>query len=394
MKRELKRQISAEERAEIVELFARSFPVDYSHGLESFGFLVDCTPDKAYVTVRSDAGELLGALCLLDRQFNYLGLSLPATVMSCMAVRLEYRDFSVTEELKAGLFEYLDAHSDVCLGIARKVMDGYWYPYGYLGFTNFGRMSVDLSKLPIRNHGLSVTALEDRSVNEVAALHRETYTGVMGGLSRDLPLWRFLVAKLKRENRTLEAIKDGPGRIVGYLLAVANNIQELAIAPALLGDCAAMLLSFVKERAPGARELHLEIGLTHSLSHYLRRLPHSVSTRFAWNGGHLIRVASVSRLLRKIQPILENRLLSAQIGDFDVSWEGIRLVFASDTLDITDAATSAANETTQRHQWEKLIFGVADASEVLGEKAATRLTVILRVMFPVQQPQVPYLDQS
>jgi hypothetical protein len=64
------------------------------------------------------------------------------------------------------------------------------------------------------------------------------------------------------------------------------------------------------------KKLIFEIGEMHPLAKHLKCLPHSLHTRHAWNGGHIIRINSIVPFLDKIKIILEKRANNAFIKDF------------------------------------------------------------------------------
>jgi len=395
MKFELVYRLGEIDRQQVLHLLAISFPFEYSLGLDYFGFFIDRYPDKCYLLVRTEDGLIIGVYCLISRKLNYSGLSLDVTGISYMAVLHEYRKIGISKKLMEGMFAYANAHSDLILGIARRAMDNYWDPYGFLGFTNFGNISIELSRLPLGNKFLSVKNIEKNDLSMLASLHEFTYTETLNSLVRTPALWDYIIMKLARELRKIESIKTIEGKIVGYLLRSHNTIEEFCINNSFIQNATSLIHSIIKEDDPDAKDVILQIGLTHPFSKYMRnRFSHSINTRFAWNGGHIIRVNNLAGLFKKISPVLEQRLLTAGVNDFHFSFRDVLFKFNKQLLSIEVTPVTGMLENNQLCFWQKLIFGVQDIRDLLEDSNMDkRVLSVMQIMFPIQSPQVPLLDQ-
>ncbi|MCX6237726.1 MAG: GNAT family N-acetyltransferase [Bacteroidia bacterium] len=395
MKCELVNNLNQIDRQQVLHLLASSFPLEYNIGLEHFGFFIDQYPDKFYLLIRTKDGLIIGVFCLINRKLDYSGLSLDVTGMSYMAVSSEYRNLGISKKLMAGLFDYSNSNSDLIIGFARKVMDNYWDPFGFLGFTNFGNISVELSHLPLENNSLSIKDLEKNDLPKLASLFEMNYTVTLNSLYRTPALWDFIIKKLAREQRKIESIKTIEGEIVGYLLRSNNTIDEFCINTFFFQKATSLIHSIIKEEVPDAKDVVLQIGLNHPFSKYLRSYySHSINTRFAWNGGHIIRVTNLAGFFEKISPILEQRLLSAGVNDFHFSLHDVLFKFNNQQLCIEASPIILTSENDQRRYWQKLIFGVQDVRDLFEMPNIDRAVLsIAQIMFPLLCPQVPLQDQ-
>jgi predicted acetyltransferase len=391
---EISYQLNENDRNQVIHLLASSFPVDYKKGLEQFEFFIERYPEKCYLLARDKDELIIGVICLLKRKMNYNGLSLDVTGCSYMAVHPEHRNFSVSAELRERMFSFQAANSDISLGFARRAMDNYWYQFGFTGFTNFGTVLVEISRLPSGNK-LVVRDLEKNDIPTVASLYEQTYTNTLDALFRTPDMWHYLIDKLARNQQKIETIRNGEGEIVGYFFRVQNTIEELCIDESYIRDVACLIRSIILENEPGAKEVNLKIGINHPFSKYIRiRLPHSVNTRFAWNGGHIIRINTLASFFKKITPVLEDRLLLADIGAFDFKLQDVLFSFDKQYLHIEVPEMTVASENRQRHFWQKLVFGVQDVADLIENKQTDNsVLIITRIMFPLKNPQVPLIDQ-
>jgi len=386
--------LNESDRQQVLHLLASSFPLEYSVGLDHFGFFIDRYPDKCYLLIRNNDGLIIGVYCLVNRKLNYCGLSLDVTGISYMAVLPEYRKLRISVTLMEGMIAYMESHSDLALGFARKVMDNYWGPFGFFGFTNFGNISVELYRLPLMKESLSVENIEKSDLPILASMYDITYSDSLLSLLRTPSLWDYIIEKLEREQRKIESIKTIEGEIVGYLLRSNNTIEELGINNSLFRNASSLIHRIIKEEDANAKDVILQIGLTHPFSKYLRnRFSHSINTRFVWNGGHIIRITKLVTLLKKISPVLEQRLLSAGVKDFNISIRDVLFNFNNQRLSIGMSSIVSSSENDQRLFWQKLIFGAQDVRDLLDESDVDkRILSVMQILFPLQSPQIPYID--
>ena len=394
MKCERLYHLNESDRQQVLHLLASSFPLEYSVGLDHFGFFIDRCPDKFYLLIRNNDGLIIGVYCLLNRKLNYCSLSLDVTGISYMAVLPEYRNLRLSVILMEGMIAYMESHSDLALGFARRAMDNYWGPFGFFGFTNFGNILVELDRLPLMEESISVENIEKSDLPILASMYDITYSDLLNSLLRTPSSWDYIIEKLEREQRKIESIKTIEGEIVGYLLRSNNTIEELSIDNSLFQNATSLIHRIIKEEDANAKDVILQIGLTHPFSKYLRnRFPHSINTRFVWNGGHIIRVTNLAKLLKKISPVLEQRLLSAGVKDFNISIRDVLFNFNNKQLNIRMSSIVNSSENDQRLFWQKLIFGVQDVRDLLDEPDLDkRILSVMQILFPLQSPQIPYID--
>lgn len=391
---EVRQNLDNEDLRQVLHLLASSFPLEYAAGCEYFQSFLERCPDKCYLLVRANENSILGISCILSRKLYFDGLILDVAGLSYSAVLPSHRNFIVSAKLKEGLFSYLSANSDLSLGFARKALDNYWYPYGFLGFTNFGTLLIEIKGIPSPSPFLKLSALESNDIETAISLFDKTYTRSLNLMVRSVENWRYILEKLLKEGRSLYSIKTFDDVFVGYVHRSSNTIEEICIDDRFIGQALNLICWVVKEELPSAKEINFQIGLTHPLSKYIRNhLHHSIHTRFAWKGGHIIRVSNILAFLLKIAEVIESRLLSSNVRAFSFECCGFYFTYAGHELRVEATRTIDITENEQRHFWQKLIFGVQDAQYCLDESEVSRkILPFLQIMFPERHPQIPVLD--
>jgi len=386
---------SAEDKTQILNILARSFPLEYSAGLEHFNFFIEKCPNKIYLVARNQDSQIIAVSCILRRKFNYEGLVLNLAGLSYSAVIHGLRDFTVTNKLWESLFEYLSVNSDLSLGFARKVLDNYWYPHGFLGFTNFGSISIEVPDYQLSNLRLRMSALKRNEIRYLLPLFHETYEKNLNTMLRSIEDWEYILDKLGRNQQYIFSIKDSDNAIVGYLLRSSNIVEEICVDEQYMGQVLTLICSTARKEDKSVQKLYFNIGLKHPFSIYLRkRMHHSINTRFAWKGGHIIRVSNLQKFFNQITGLIQSRLSIIGSSNFFIEFLGVSFRFESAKLVISVSQLEGNKRNVQQIFWQKLIFGVQDAEDCIVEPVVDAETLILiKLMFPIRNPQISILDQ-
>ena len=81
------------------------------------------------------------------------------------------------------------------------------------------------------------------------------------------------------------------------------------------------------------------------------------------------------------------------VGDFKIYLAGFMFLFARRELKITLCNDSTLdNEQLSTTLWIRLIFGIIDPRDLV-ELRDIKFLPLVRIMFPQESPQVPFLDQ-
>jgi hypothetical protein len=362
---------------------------------EHFQIFIERCPDKYYILVRANDNSILAVSCVLSRKLYYDGVILNVAGLSYFAVMPGHRNFMVSEKIKEALFSFVSSKSDLSLGFARKSLDNYWYPYGFLGFTNFGSLLIEVKDSLASSSSLKLSVVENSDVEAIRSLFDRTYATPLNLIIRTAEDWIYILEKLLKKGQNLFSIKTFDNDLVGYVYRTGNIIEEICIEEKYMGKALNLIYSVVKSEIPCAKDINLQIGITHPFSKYIRnRLHHSINTRFAWKGGHIIRISDLSEFFSKISNVINARLLSASVGDFSLEYCGVFFKYDCRVLFIQVTKPLRVSDNEQRLKWQKLIFGIQDARDCLGDsEVERRMLPFLQIMFPMRNPQIPVLDQ-
>ena len=391
---ELVYNLNKDDLEQVIHLLSISFPVEYSYGLVYFEFFIKNCPDKCFQLIKIDNGKIVGVNCILNRKMNYSDTVLDVVGLSYMAVHPEYRDFTVTGLIKKSMFSYLDLNSDLSMGFARKVMDNYWYPYGFLGFTNFGCISFNLNKFRKSNYGIFVSKYTNDDLLSIKKLFDDTYTGEMYAYIRTIEIWHYYVQKLKSEHKEIDVIKSDTNNVIGYFIRDNNNIEEICVDTVYFRDTIGLISDIVEKEVVGASCINFKIGINHLFSKYLiTKFEHSIATRFVWKGGHIVKVTNLYNFFQKILPVIESRLIASEVQRFNLTHFGYVFLYSGNNLSIEKDVENVFTEVEALHYWQKLIFGVCDPDSLFYNFDVNKQIILkLRIMFPLINIQIPVLD--
>jgi hypothetical protein len=362
--------------------------MNYYELRDSIGFILNNAPAMHCLAVKDRASTVIGAMILLDRLLNYGNVEYLVTGLSYFAIDPEHQNSSVIQLTKKKMFEYVESNSDMSIGFARKVMDGYWYPHGYRGFTNFCQITVPVRVLPKPKSKLSSASTKECDLPLISDIYSNSYKNILGSLKRDLPLWTYYLKKSSRSQATFESLFMNQD-IIGYVIRQNNIILETGIKAEFMREAAKYIAGYLREK--NYNDAIFEVGRQHPLITYLSKNEHSIFTRYVWKGGHIVKIHSILAFLKKTSPIFELRAMESNLKDFDFVCNSIRFVFQNNSLSI-ESTDRRNNIFFQEADWPKLILGVVEPKYLI-EFKADRNGSILNVLFPVMSPQVPWLDQ-
>lgn len=373
---------------ETIDLLAKGLPLNYYELRDHIEHFIKAVPKINILSVRNSE-RTVGVICLLDRILNYQGVNIDTTGMSYMAIHPDFQNSDAGKLLKTAMFEHINRHSDMSLGFARKALDNYWYPYGYRGITNFGRVTFALQNLPKGKSNLVVKQVDHSDIDQISSIYHNTHKNMVSSMIRDREIWEFYLNKCTRNKIDFKALMLNH-EMIGYYISKDNTIYEVGLE---LDNWRNYLKGILHSlRSAGHSEIAFETGVSHPFLECLAEYEHSISTRFVWKGGHVARINSVGHFLNKIRKVLEHRLIDSNIKDFDLICNGIRFRYSNNNLTIESIPGAKSDVIFDTHDWVKLIFGVVNPVKLRGYQSIAK-SRILSTLFPLMQPQILWLDQ-
>jgi hypothetical protein len=374
-----------EDKEEVVDLLFRSFKTITSK--DYFIDFIDNVPYQKFIVVK-DADKCVGVLCLLDRDICIKSVHVKTTWMSYMAVDSRYKTFKITNLLKKTLFQYSSKTSLLTVGIARKALDGYWYPYGFLGATNFSEIHIDKFPSPKISTDFLI---KDFNVSgsvplRLVELYNYTYAKISGSIVRDKSIWQYHLQKIINQELKLKYVVK-KSVIIGYFLYKENKVLEVFGTNFFIGKAHKIISAHIVDEK--CNKLIYEIGLSHPATPYLAKYNHSINQRFAWNGGHVVKVESVLSLLDVLLPIIEERLVKVSVCDFEIFIGDIKFSYKNKIL-MLSRGSHAIVKSNNKQDWMKIILGVCDYQEF--DFIDLEDEGLIKLMFENLHFQIPLLD--
>jgi hypothetical protein len=132
---EIKKILSINEKSEVIQLLASSFP-GLTSGLKlKFTKLLNALKDVEHILIFGTGGAIVGYQLLIPKTIFYQSIYYSVCGMSYMAISKEYQNGEVGLLLKKLILQRTK-NCDLIIGFARKVMDNYWRPFGFIGVTS------------------------------------------------------------------------------------------------------------------------------------------------------------------------------------------------------------------------------------------------------------------
>ena len=372
-----------------LDLLTKSFPSNSYYDLhKKMNFFVQNEPElKCLVLKEND--ECIGIQCIVGRALNYFGISCRAIVLSYTAIKPSHQNSDAIDIIKKNMFNYINNNSDLSLGFARKVMDNYWYPYGYRGVTNFCEISLSLKPIGLSKTKVNSKLIKSEDIPLIDEYYNNTHREMLGPFQRSNELWECYLKKIKKISLKL-FVMDLDKKPIGYYILNDNVVLEVGYNLSFSKQVFKHIIC--KLKGLGYDNVIFKIGKEHPLNTVITQYEHSINTRFVWRGGHIVRITSVKGFLNNILNVLEIRAQNSNLSDFDFSCNSYRFSFSKNKLSITSNNRNKSNIIFDEFEWTKLIYG-ACRLKLLNGYVGDKNENILRILFPICSPQFLEIDQ-
>ena len=284
---EVRAATSAAEVDAAYELAARVFGPDYFTASATKVRLRAVDPVQSFdevVLVLSD-GDVVGFVRLVGRAVWLGGEALPVGGVTsvCVHPRVQGQGYGrlVMEEAIA----VSRARGDVLsIAFARRAVDGFYPRLGYLGLGCHPELTVPALAVGARSD-CGTRGFDAGAIAAYAAAYRATYGSLPFAFARDAAWWTLFARRLEGRIspdgfRTVRA----HGRVVGYFVAQGTRVIEAAA----VAGAASALESALPPEMDG--DLVLALPPAHPALVPWRRRNHTERVRYAWDGGHVVRV--------------------------------------------------------------------------------------------------------
>ncbi len=315
---------------------------------------------------------LCGAHLIKFKIMNFQGIKLKVCGNSYLAVDKRFQKFNVAKNLIIKLLKSSAKH-DLILGFARKKMDRYWIPYGFLGITDFGVFSIDPLKINtnVLNSKVKINDFKLYDINNLKKIYKINDPFISGNLIRNNSDFKKYLINKPMIKIKIFRIKN---HIIGYMILQNDEIIEIRIKPKHYFECSYSLKKYFLRKS--FEIIKFNTNLNDPFLLYLARFSHEISTRYFYEGGHIIRIVDLEKFLNKLKPVIKKKLTNLGINKLSLNYEGLKITYSNKKVAYKFSKKININLVT------KLIFGILPNNNHK-----------LRTLFGNTHIQFPILDQ-
>lgn len=287
------------DREGIVDFLSKTYGPNYFDARRVFNTIFDHEPSlspRNLILARSDRGDLIGVVRIVDRKILVDGVILECGGISSVGVHSQWREKGVCTALMDKAIETMIARGkDVSILHGRRAMDGFYVQYGYTGIGRYTDMEVDY---PDGEFKLKAAPFQQNDFNLIKKMYDKIYRHLTGSFVRDAGVWNYLLALAKNGNGRIKIFVYKKGKeSVGYFVIIDRKMVEMAVE---------------KEHFLAVSAINRSLGVDSVALHprhpfYIFCRTHLNTTakeRFALDGGYMARIINVQSLLKKLGPAL------------------------------------------------------------------------------------------
>lgn len=266
-------------------------------------------------------GEVVGLVRIVDREAWLGGASLKVGGITAVCIRPDFQGQGSGRAIMEAALERSRQRGDaLSIAFARRAVDGFYPRLGYVGLGCHPEMLVTLGRGADASGGAGALkpGFDAQLLDTYAEAYRDSYRDLVLSFRRDAAWWAQLSLRLSRrvDREGFVSVEEG-GRPVGYLIAHDGRVIEAA---SLLGSRRAVRAGILAFAAARGGDLTLALPLGHWAVHALRSMNHTLKVRYAWDGGHVVRVLDRAAFCAALAGLLgaAERQLLLELARLDV----------------------------------------------------------------------------
>ena len=259
-----------------------------------------------------DSDNVIGVVRTVPRVINFKEFTVPA---------LEWTDFATTGlgiefqgmHLLSHFFstDYVDRFALV-LGNARKIMDDYYFRFGFFGVSAFPTLLVERSEYIATTYRIEkVENFDQIDTFQLEEFRMSSNEPTNGFLERTSLEWEVFFSKIiSGANLALYNVSDEQDQLIGYFIRSSNAIVECSLPEYFSFP---EFLSVLMDILPKS-EIVFRLPLKHTLFRNLGRGHFSVSYRRIPNSGIICKVTNSQELLKCIANSKSSKIITTMKG--------------------------------------------------------------------------------
>jgi hypothetical protein len=364
-------------RNEMISFYKENFPGEKKYISSLFNSFFSNNIKKTIILIL-DKDEILGALTVLHKSGKCQDINISICGMSYMVISKSYRKKIVVSKHIKNEFFKIASKFDICLGVARKAIDGYWSPYGFSCLSNFNQLTLSKDEFIVNT---SASAYKG-TLEEIISFAKLNQENSFLSIHRDDDQWQ---KSLNSEYLQIHTIgKDE--KLIGIYTIYDNKIIEVICSEIHFKEVIDQISNSIS-----GQDIIFQLNDTTLFSAYLKNYNHSISKRHPWNGAHIIKINSTINFLNKITPLLLSRVVKISLSDFEITIGNKTFKFCMNTLELTIQEDIEIDDLATR-TWNTIIFGVLPANQIF--KIANHPNIdLIMVLFPYIGFNLNELDQ-
>lgn len=367
--RNLPNQISDE----VLDLLCKSFPGDIEYLKLKFLNKFNSREEQSW-HIACEKNVIHGVLNICYRTMNFKGFDLSVCGVSHMAISKNQQNKGLSKMFQDIVIKESNL-KDVSLGFARKKMDGYWVPLGFVGITDFAEFTIFTKDIILFDEKNSIKFInyDNKFFDELKRLSVINNDLIVGNLKRELWHWEEIIKdKIYDHDFKLLICYEN---VIGYLIFKDNIIIEIFCEEKYIYEISYALKKFFRNR--NIEKLIFKINLNNPLLLFLSNFNHTINKRFAFDGGHILRVNNYEKILAIIGSEFFNKLLDINysIPNLKINKKHFLFDNKSKKFIIKNNEFESLNEKT------KFLFGLQKSNDKL-----------YSLIFPNQYIQFSLLD--
>ena len=237
-----------------------------------------------------DADKVIGVVRTVPRVINFHKFSIPILEWTDFATTAVGREFQGIRLLSQFLSTEYVANFALVLGNARKVMDDYYFRFGFFDVSAFPTLTVERSECFETTHRIEkVENFDSIDTFQLEKIRINFNKSSNGFLERTNLEWAVFLHKITSgENLSLYLVYNIDSHLIGYFVKSSNGIIECSLPPDI---SLPEFLSLSNDIIPNSK-IVFRLPLKHALFTNLGRSHLSISYRRVANSGIICKVTN------------------------------------------------------------------------------------------------------
>ena len=257
--------------------------------------------------IARENGKIVGHVSIVEKYLRVGSSPVKTAGIGDVFTHPDYRGRHVSSSLMKDAIQYMKRKKyplSMLYGIPN-----FYHKFGYIEAMGDYKITLPLKHAASVTSSLGIRPFREGDIPALDRLYNENYREITGSIRRVPASW-YNIADPKR----LFAVEDSGGRVKGYLIynKIWGGGGYISEAVASSEESRRALLAFASGMARESFQSDLEfrLGSRDPFAAFLKDFGPRVHTRFfaEGEGNAMLRLVNLSRFLKKVKPVLEERI--------------------------------------------------------------------------------------